>query len=296
MDLRQSTASQEITLGQFLDSTDGDTEENGLTIANTDIKIRKGGGTTLINKTSGGATVISNGVYSAVLDATDTDTVGQLEIYVHVAGALSVKSTYNVLTASAYDAKYTGTFENLAATDIVSAGAITTSGGAVSTVTTTTTATNLTTNNDKTGYSVSGTITTLDGLNNFDPTADPVATVTTLTNQAGVIATGTAQAATSTTIQLATGETFADDEINGATVVITGGTTGVGQSRLITDYVGATDTATVDAWTTTPTGTITYELVATPPGSVSNPVDVNVSKMNGATLLGAGTTGDKWRG
>ena len=253
MDLRQSTASQEITLGQFLDSTDGDTEENGLTIANTDIKIRKGGGTTLINKTSGGATVISNGVYSAVLDATDTDTAGQLEVYVHVAGALAVKSTYNVLTASAYDAKYTGTFENLAATDIVSSGAITTAGGAVS-------------------------------------------TVTNLTNQAGVIASGTAQAATGTTIQLASGETFADDEILGATVVITSGTTGVGQSRLINDYVGATDTATVDAWTTTPTGTIAYDVIATPPGSVSNPVDVNVSKMNGATLLGAGTTGDKWRG
>ena len=146
------------------------------------------------------------------------------------------------------------------------------------------------------GYSVSGTITTLDGLNNFDPAADTVATVTTLTNQAGVIASGTAQAATGTTIQLASGETFADDEILGATVVITSGTTGVGQSRLINDYAGATDTATVDAWTTTPTGAITYDVIATPPGSVSNPVDVNVSKMNGATLLGAGTTGDKWRG
>ena len=85
MELRQSTASQEISLGQFLDDADGNTEENGLTIANTDIKIRKGGGTTLINKTSGGATVISNGVYSAVLDATDTDTAGQLEVEVHAA-------------------------------------------------------------------------------------------------------------------------------------------------------------------------------------------------------------------
>ena len=71
MDLRQSTASQEISLGQFLDSTDGDTEENGLTIANTDIKLRKHNTTTLANKTSGGATNISNGVYHATLDATD---------------------------------------------------------------------------------------------------------------------------------------------------------------------------------------------------------------------------------
>ena len=37
------------------------------------------------------------------------------------------------------------------------------------------------TNNDKNNYSISGTITTLDGLNNFNPASDPVATVTTLT-------------------------------------------------------------------------------------------------------------------
>lgn len=113
MDLRQSTASQEISLGQFLDSTDGNTEENGLTIANTDIKLRKHNTTTLANKNSGGATNISNGVYHATLNATDTDTAGMLEIYVHVAGALAVKSTFRVLTASAFDAIYTGTFNNL---------------------------------------------------------------------------------------------------------------------------------------------------------------------------------------
>lgn len=113
MDLRQSTASQIISLGQFLDSTDGDTEENGLTIANTDIKLRKNGATTLANKNSGGATNISNGVYHSTLNATDTDTLGRLEIYVHVAGALAVKSVFRVLTASAFDAIYTGTFNNL---------------------------------------------------------------------------------------------------------------------------------------------------------------------------------------
>jgi hypothetical protein len=48
-------------------------------------------------------------------------------------------------------------FNDIAATAVVSGGAITTSGGAVSTVTTTTTATNLTTNNDKTGYTLSAT-------------------------------------------------------------------------------------------------------------------------------------------
>lgn len=129
--LRQSTASQEISLGQFLDSTDGDTEENGLTIANTDIKLRKGGTTTLANKNSGGATNISNGVYHATLDATDTSTLGLLEVYVHVAGALATKSSYMVLPATSYDALVTNGLNDVAATDIVSAGAITTLTGAV---------------------------------------------------------------------------------------------------------------------------------------------------------------------
>lgn len=115
-DLRQSTASQIISLGQFLDSTDGDSEENGLTINNTDIKIRKNGATTLANKSSGGATNISNGVYHATLNATDSNTLGRLEIYVHVAGALAVKATFRVLTATAFDAIYAGTFNNLGGT------------------------------------------------------------------------------------------------------------------------------------------------------------------------------------
>lgn len=83
----------------------------------------------------------------------------------------------------------------------------------------------------------------------------------------GIIAQGTAQAATSTTLQLASAETFADDEIIGSTCVIDGGSAGVGQSRAVTDYTSSTDTATVDTWTTTPTGTITYTCFGTAPGS-----------------------------
>lgn len=102
--LKQSTASQEVPLGYFVDSTDGNTEETGLTIANTDIKVWKAGATTLANKTSGGATHIANGVYSCVLDATDTDTVGPLILFVHVAGALAVRVECVVLAATVYDA------------------------------------------------------------------------------------------------------------------------------------------------------------------------------------------------
>lgn len=129
--LRQSTASQEISLGFFLDSTDGNTEETGLTIANTDIKLRKGGTTTLASKNSGGATSISNGIYHATLDATDTNTVGMLEIYVHVAGALVIKDRYQIVTQTVYDLLYAS-----GATGDVKLQAITHTGATIPTITT----------------------------------------------------------------------------------------------------------------------------------------------------------------
>jgi hypothetical protein len=107
--LKQSTASQEIPLGYFVDSTDGNTEETALTIANTDIKIWKNGATTLANKNSGGATHISNGIYHATLDATDTDTLGPLKVFVHVSGALAFEDSYEVVTSALWDEIHSGT-------------------------------------------------------------------------------------------------------------------------------------------------------------------------------------------
>lgn len=101
--LRQSTASQEVLLGPFLDDTDGKTAETGLTVANTDIKVWKRGGTSEVSKNSGGATHIAAGRYYAVLDATDTNTLGELELNVHVSGALPVKLRATVLHANVFD-------------------------------------------------------------------------------------------------------------------------------------------------------------------------------------------------
>lgn len=75
---------------------------------------------------------------------------------------------------------------------------------------------------------------------------------------------GTLQSATATTAVLRSAASFADDRLNGMTLVITGGT-GVGQARVITDYANGTDTATVDTWTTTPDNTSTYIVFSTPP-------------------------------
>lgn len=107
--LKQSTASQEVPLGYFVDSTDGNTEETALSIANTDIKLWKAGATSLANKNSGGATHISNGIYYAVLDATDTDTLGPLVIFVHVTGSLPVRLECEVMPANVYESLIAGT-------------------------------------------------------------------------------------------------------------------------------------------------------------------------------------------
>jgi hypothetical protein len=104
--LRKSTASQEVLLGPFLDDTDGKTAETGLTIANTDIKLWKRGGTTESNKNSGGATHIADGRYHATLDATDTDTTGELILNVAVAGALPVRLVCCVFEAAVFDSLF----------------------------------------------------------------------------------------------------------------------------------------------------------------------------------------------
>ena len=107
--LKQSTASQEVPLGPFLDSTDGNTEETGLTIANTDIKLFKQGATSLANKNSGGATHMSGGIYVTTLDATDTNTLGALIIYCHPSGALATRLECCVYPANIYDSVIAGT-------------------------------------------------------------------------------------------------------------------------------------------------------------------------------------------
>jgi hypothetical protein len=65
-----------------------------------------------------------------------------------------------------------------------------------------------------------------------------------------------------THIQLSGDANPTDDYYNGAVITITGGT-GVGQSRTILDYVGATQIAQVAVWTTATDETSTYSIAMT---------------------------------
>jgi len=70
---------------------------------------------------------------------------------------------------------------------------------------------------------------------------------------------GTAVSATSTTIVLPSTFSATDDVYNGRTLRITAGI-GLGQSKSIADYTGATKTCTVTTWTTTPDSTSIFEI------------------------------------
>jgi hypothetical protein len=252
--LRQSTASQEILLGPFVATADG-TAQTGLTIANTDIKLLYAGGTTENNKNSGGGTHIAGGRYSAVLDATDTATVGILEVSVAPASGIPWSKSYYVLEEAIYDALFAASanaYTGAAGSTVARADLINIAGAAVST-TTAQLGVNV--------VQVSGDGTAADNIETaYDDTAGAVP-------WAGIIDQGTMQAgSTGTTAVLRAAASFADDVLIGATIQITGGT-GIGQRRLVTDWVSATDTATVDTWVTTPDNTSVYKVYATAPST-----------------------------
>ena len=106
--LRQSTAIT-LKIGPFIDDADGFTPEVGLTITRPDVLLSKNGGA-FTQKTEATACVHdANGWYSCLLDITDTNTLGRLQLQVYEAGALSVWHEFIVLTANAYDSLVLGT-------------------------------------------------------------------------------------------------------------------------------------------------------------------------------------------
>lgn len=108
-ELRQSTAGQEIEIGPFLDETDGITPLTALTISAEDIRIWKHGATDEVAKNSGGATHIAGGRYYMVLDATDSNTPGNIRINVHPDGSLPCAASGVIRPTAIHDALVLGT-------------------------------------------------------------------------------------------------------------------------------------------------------------------------------------------
>ncbi len=102
MFLKQSTAVT-ITLGPFVDSTDGATAETALTLSQADVRLSKNGGAFAQKNDAGSCTHQENGNYACPLSTTDTNTLGLLRVAVNESGALPVWRDFTVLPANVYD-------------------------------------------------------------------------------------------------------------------------------------------------------------------------------------------------
>lgn len=100
--VKQSTAVT-LLIGPFVDSTDGNTAETALTIAQADVRLSKNGGNMAAKNEATSCTHDELGYYTCPLDATDTNTVGILKLMVHETGALPVWQECMVLPAMIYD-------------------------------------------------------------------------------------------------------------------------------------------------------------------------------------------------
>lgn len=328
--LKQSTAFT-FRIGPFVDSTDGVTAETGLTIAQADIQISKAGGAFAQTSASPTTTHDADGWYQCPLTATDTGTLGSLTVQIVMAGALPVWEHFMVLPANVYDSlvggtdalqvdtiQVTGTAQtarDLGASVLLSSGTgtgqVTLTSGRVNADVTHIATAAVSASTAQLGVNVvnfggaagtfaagvpavnatqiSGDSVAADNLENaFDDAAGPVPWL-------GIVDQGTAQSATSTTLVLRAAAAFADDTVIGCTIGVLGSTQGYWQFREIKDYVGSTDTATVDAWTVTPSGTITYKVFGGPPAPTTPPA-VNVTQVIGDPIIASSSKTTNWGG
>ena len=168
MMLKQSTA-VDVLIGPFVDITNGATAELSETPA---VKLSKNGAALAAKNDATTPSLSADGYYICDLDATYTNTVGTLVLTVAAsATALPVRHEFQVVAANVYDSLYAAS-----GTDILQV--------------------ETTTNSDKTGYSISGTKTTLDALN--DIAATDIVSSGAITTSAGAVSNVTLVATTTT--------------------------------------------------------------------------------------------------
>jgi hypothetical protein len=96
-------------MGPFVDKTDGNTPEASLTIGSGSVYVSKAGAALAAKNdaTAATGTGTAQGFYTIVLDATDTNTLGSLRVYVHIsADALPVWQDFQVVDAVVYDSLF----------------------------------------------------------------------------------------------------------------------------------------------------------------------------------------------
>jgi hypothetical protein len=225
--LKQATASQSVLIGPFVDETDGITAMTGLTIANTDIRLSKNGAN-IAAKNSGGGTHDEIGYYTITLDATDTDTVGRLQLMVHATGAMPVYHEYQVLEEAIYDALYAAS----------ATGALPVNASGLAAIA------DAVWDEALSGHQTAGTA----GRN--------------LTIAASILGEFTLTGTPTSTVLRISGGSAVNDYYNDLQLLITSGAL-IGQARPISDYDGGTGDITVDeAFTSAPASGVTVAILA----------------------------------
>ena len=118
MFIKQSTA-YTFRFGPFVDDTDGKTAETGLTIEDSHVRVSKAGGNFVDKNESSNSAHDEAGFYVVVLDTTDTNTVGELQIAAHISGALPVFKTFQVVEEAIYDALFAGSANLITKVDAI---------------------------------------------------------------------------------------------------------------------------------------------------------------------------------
>ena len=118
MFIKQSTA-YTFRFGPFVDDTDGKTAETGLTIEDSHVRVSKAGANFIDKNETTNAAHDEAGFYVVILDATDTNAVGELQIAAHISGALPVFKTFQVVEEAIYDALFAASADLITKVDAI---------------------------------------------------------------------------------------------------------------------------------------------------------------------------------
>ena len=113
--IRQSTAVT-VPIGHLVDATDGFTLETSVALAGNEAHLLKAGAANLLNiaantwaQITDGASYTATGIYGLVLTASNTDTLGPLDIYLQDSAHRPVHYRGTVIPANVYDSLVLGT-------------------------------------------------------------------------------------------------------------------------------------------------------------------------------------------
>lgn len=246
--LKQGTAVT-VLIGPFVESADGYTPQTGLSIVQGLVRLSKNGGDADQKDSSATCTHDEMGYYACALSATDTNTLGRLELMVSPADTLPVFHSFMVLPANVWDSLFGADALQVHAVEIaanlITAAALAADAGAE--------IADAVWDEALSGHMTAGTTgKAMSDAQDGDFVAGSATAATNAARGFQGLVLGTAVTGTLTATEFTTNlaeET--NDHYNGRTLTFTSGAL-AGQMTTITDYNGTTKAVTVAAMTEAP--------------------------------------------